>query len=117
MQTELMLPHGHPRLAIRSESLRFFISFLVACRHYAARHDVETLLPGVLELRQCFDRLLGRAGQDELAVLLLHWVTGIATSCFPRPTKPPAPTITKETAVSGAMMRSSIFPTRCFCSL
>src|SRR5258707_5040553 len=72
MQTELMLPHGHPRLAIRSESLRFFISFLVACRHYAARHDVETLLPGVLELRQCFDRLLGRAGQDELAVLLLQ---------------------------------------------
>ena len=24
MQTELMLPQGHPRLAIRSESLRFF---------------------------------------------------------------------------------------------
>jgi hypothetical protein len=47
-------------------------------------------------------------GRTNLPSCCFNWVTGIAISCRPRPTNPPAPTITKETAVSGAMMRSSL---------
>jgi hypothetical protein len=41
----------------------------------------------------------------------------MATSWRPTPTKPPAPMMAKDTALSGATMRSSIRPTFCLFSL
>ena len=74
--------------------------------------DPDALLSGVFEFWQRLNRFLGRSGQYELAILLLqlaHWNSDVMPT---EADKPPAPMMTKETAVSGAMMRSSIFPTR-----